>query len=385
MTNENAQLFDSTNQNPTTAEVTAKAMKATTKVETVITPETAVSVEPEYPVPNETPNTKKSHEVAKQPQQPNTPQLSPSERFTNLVMRELKEKAGGLEISDSQRKRIQNYFIKIDQMLKVNEIKRMAKQEQYREDIAYTWDNIDMQKLAYDVIPYSAIGLDPTLPNHINLIPYANKHKKKYDITFIEGYSGIELKAKKFGLDVPDFAIIELVFSNDEFQEIKRDMNNEIEHYHFKVTNSFDRGTLVGGFYYFVWKNDPTKNKIKVLNVKDIEKRRPDKASAEFWGGKKDVWENGKKTSVETDGWYEEMCWKTIARSAWNSIIIDAEKIDESYLLQLEKDNFKETKQQEVNKTIAQNTGMKTIVLDPQPEPKQNVLAENNTAKPDWM
>ena len=167
-------------------------------------------------------------------------------------------------------------------------------------------------------------------------------------------------------------------------------MNNEIEHYHFKVTNSFDRGTLVGGFYYFVWKNDPTKNKIKVLNVKDIEKRRPDKASAEFWGGSKEVWEkdsNGKnvKKVVETDGWYEEMCWKTIARSAWNSIIIDAEKIDESYLLQLEKDNFKETKQQEVNKTIAQNTGMKTIVLDPQPQQMQNVLAENNSSKPDWV
>lgn len=367
-TPENADLFQQSNNGLTTQEVTAKMLK-TPKVETVApeliaVPETEIKVQPKSTTSQ---------------QMPAQNQISPSERFTAMVIRELKEKAGGIEISNFQRKLIQNYFIKIDSMLKVAEVKRLAKDEKYREPLSYEWKNVDMQKLAYDVIPYSSIGLDPTQANHINPIPYLNKHKKQYDITFIEGYSGIELKAKKFGLDVPDYAIIELVYSNDEFREIKRDMNNQVEQYHFVVTNSFDRGDLVGGFYYFVWKNDPTKNKIKVLSVKDIEKRRPDKASAEFWGGTKDVWENGKKTTVETEGWYEEMCWKTLARSAWGSIIIDSQKIDESYLLQLEKDSFKESKQQEINNTVTKKTT--TIVLEPE---QQQPAKELPQGPPEW-
>ena len=62
-------------------------------------------------------------------------------------------------------------------------------------------------------------------------------------------------------------------------------------------------------------------------------KRKPEKASGEFWGGKKNVWENGKKVEVETDGWFEEMCLKTVKREVYSAKNMprDPKKIDDAY------------------------------------------------------
>jgi recombination protein RecT len=75
--------------------------------------------------------------------------------------------------------------------------------------------------------------------------------------------------------------------------------------------------------------------------LKDIEKRKPKYASAEFWGGEKQKWTNGKKDGMEKiDGWFEEMALKTIKRACYNAITIDASKIDESFqkILEAEKE-----------------------------------------------
>jgi hypothetical protein len=52
-----------------------------------------------------------------------------------------------------------------------------------------------------------------------------NNKTKKYDISFITRYRGLELKAKKYGLDVPDAVIVELVHANDHFKSIKKDFS----------------------------------------------------------------------------------------------------------------------------------------------------------------
>ena len=44
-------------------------------------------------------------------------------------------------------------------------------------------------------------------------------------------------------------------------------------------------GEIVGGFGYIEY-TEPTKNKLIIMTIKDILKRKPDKASGEFWGGK---------------------------------------------------------------------------------------------------
>ncbi len=278
-------------------------------------------------------------------------QSGPSERFTNAVVKEFSSNNGGIELTPFQRKLCQNYFIKIDQTLKDAEKKRLAKSEQYRDSLALTWENVNMNRLAVDVIAYSAVGLDPTQPNHISMIPYKNNTTQKYDLGFIIGYNGMEIKAKKYGLDVPDDVVVELVYSTDKFKQFKKDLNNKVESYTFEIINDFERGEIVGGFWYHVYFDKPEKNKLLVFSLKDIEKRKPKYASAEFWGGEKDIWENKQKVGTEKiEGWFPEMCYKTIKRHAYNAITIDSSKIDENYLniIQKEKDFADEQVQNEI-------------------------------------
>lgn len=285
-------------------------------------------------------------------QAPIAAELSPSERFTAKVVQEFTANNGGLQLTRYQSKLIQAYYIKLDSILKINEGKRMAKSEQYREAIAYTWNNVNMNKLSQDIVAWAGIGLDPLQKNHINLITYANNKTSQYDIGFIIGYRGAELKAKKYGFDCPDNVVVEVVFANDRFKPFKRDRNNKTENYEFEMAeNAFQRGDIVGGFYFHEYTDRPEKNVIEVFSLKDIEKRKPKSASAEFWGGTKMVkkWiqdpnDANKKKQVEEpeviEGWFEEMVYKTLFLAAYNDITIDSEKIDEHLVkvMQLEEE-----------------------------------------------
>lgn len=261
-----------------------------------------------------------------------------SERFMHKVLAEFNSGVGDVALTDFQKRLAQNYFIAIDAALKTAEENRLSKNKWQKdankhENTPVTWANVNMALLARNVVAYARVGLDPSQKNHINLIPFKDNGSGKYNIVFIEGYRGLELKAKKYGLDVPDAVIVELVYSNDFFLPIKKDRNNKVESYEFQVKNAFDRGAIVGGFYYHIYSDKPEKNRLTVMTLKDIEKRKPPYASAEFWGGEKDVWENGKKTGKKKiEGWLDQMCLKTIYRAAYNGITIDSQKIDDDYL-----------------------------------------------------
>ncbi|HXS59017.1 MAG TPA: recombinase RecT [Hanamia sp.] len=307
-------------------------------------------------------------------------EFSHSERFTQAVEREFSGGVGEVNLTGFQRKLIQNYFIKIDSLFKESEIKRLAKDEKYREPVPYTWENINLTKLAVDVISYSGVGLDPTQDNHINPIPYKNKHTGKYDITFIVGYKGEEVKAKKYGMDIPDEVVVELVYEKDKFKAIKKDINNKVENYIFEQSEDFDRGALVGGFYYHSFFENPVKNKIKTFSKADIDKRKPDKASPEFWGGMKDKWEfdpgSGRNKIVgkeQVEGWYDEMAFKTVYKAAFKAITIDSEKIDANYLSVIEKENESRNLkiENEVNQEITTKANKNEIGFKDEP-PVQN-------------
>lgn len=257
-----------------------------------------------------------------------------SEHFTNLVVAEFGSGVGEITLTDFQKRLAQNYFIAIDATLKTAEEKRAKKSERYRDPLPIAWGNVNMPQLARNVVAYARIGLDPAQKNHINMMPFKNNNTNKYDIVFIEGYRGIELKSKKYGLEIPDHVIVELVYSTDNFRSIKKDRNNAYESFEFEITNDFDRGEIIGGFYYHIFSNNPGKNKLVVMPLKEILKRKPNYASVEFWGGEKDVWEDGKKTGKkeQVEGWYEKMCWKTVYRAAYGDITIDSQKIDDNYL-----------------------------------------------------
>ncbi|OAB34154.1 recombinase RecT [Paenibacillus glacialis] len=292
-----------------------------------------------------------------------------SERFMTKVISEFGSNVGEVALTNFQQRLAQNYFIALDSVLKTTEEKRLKKAEKYRDAVPVTWANVNMDKLARDVVAMARVGFDPSQPNHINLIPFKNNNTNKYDIAFIEGYRGIELKSTKYGMDVPDHVAVELVYSSDKFNPIKKDMNNKYEGYEFEIVNAFDRGEIVGGFYYHLYSSAPEKNKLVIMTIKDIEKRKPDHASPEFWGGEKDKWENGKKVGKEqVEGWREKMCLKTVYRAAYNDITIDSQKIDDDYLRlkQMESD----LSEAEVAQEIRANANGDIIDITPDPVTK---------------
>ncbi|MES0334769.1 MAG: recombinase RecT [Candidatus Magnetobacterium sp. LHC-1] len=257
-------------------------------------------------------------------------QLTNSQKFTNKVLAEFKGNAGEIAVTDFQKRLIQNYFMAVDMSLKKAEQKRL---KAYKPDpIPVKWENVNLEQLALDVVNIARLGLDPLQPNHIYFIPYKNNNTGKYDMTAMEGYRGKEVKAVKYGLDVPSEIIFELVYDSDYFKPLKKNHQSKIESYEFEIKNAFNRGNIIGGFAYFIYEN-PEKNKLMMMSLADILKRKPDKAAPEFWGGEKDVYKDGKKTGDKEPvaGWFDEMCLKTLKRAAYGSITIDSQKIDDTY------------------------------------------------------
>lgn len=298
-----------------------------------------------------------------------------SVRFTNMVLKEFGGAVGEPALTQHQKRLAQNYFIATDQALVKAEIKRMAKAQNKRDPVPVTWENVNMKQLALDVVAAARVGLDPAQRNHVSLVPYKNNTTKKYDIGFIDGYRGLELVAIKYGLDVPDSVTVELVHANDHFRPIKKDHRNKIESYEFEIENPFDRGEIIGGFYYHAWNENPTKNRLVMFTMADIQKRKPAYAAPEFWGGEKDRWEGGQKVGKETvDGWFEKMCHKTIYRAAFRDITIDSQKIDDDYLrLKQMEDSYFDVA---VDDEIAGNANGEIIDIDVTDPPAGNAPIE---------
>jgi recombination protein RecT len=330
-----------------------------------------------------------------------------SVKFMNKVVSEFSSGVSEIALTNFQKRLAQNYFIALDSSLKMAEEKRLKKSEKYRDALPVTWANVDMTELAQSVIAAARIGWDPSQDNHVSLIPFKKNALNKYGITFMPGYRGIELKAKKYGLDIPDHVVVELVCFNDKFKSFKKDRNNKFETYEFEIVNDFDRGTIVGGFYYHVYVDNPEKNKLVVFTVKDIEKRKPSYAAPEFWGGEKDVWKNGQKVGKEhTDGWYEKMCYKTVYRAAYKDITIDSQKIDDDYMrLKQTEQSFAEATQEiaeKANREIIDITADAMVTDEStdgsdqheeqppatesqsEPDPREILLAPTGTDGPDF-
>lgn len=290
----------------------------------------------------------KTNTLANTPQEQQTETkpaaLTASQRFTEMVVKEYMSTAaqGALQLNEQQRRLVQGYFVMIDRALKTAEDNRIIKNErnsnhQYDNDVPYDWDHVNMRDLALDAVHYARMGLDMQEKNHLFPIPYANKKIGLYDITFMIGYSGTQYIAEKYALVAPKSVTVEVVYSNDVFKPLKKCRANPIEGYEFEIVNPFDRGKIIGGFGYIEY-DEPSKNELVIMTKDDIKKRAGKNASAEFWGteatGKQVAsWQNNKKVMVDTDGWYDEMCRKTIIREVYSSKHIprDPSKIDDNY------------------------------------------------------
>lgn len=278
----------------------------------------------------------------------NAPVLSPSVRFSEMVQKKFSQNMG-LELSEQQKLLVQNYFIGVDKALKSAELKR---NQQYNQ-LAYDWANINMTQLSDDLISYAKAGLDPTVKNHLNFIPYANKHTGKYDMGFLIGYVGLQIRAKNQGQDVPDDIQCKLVHKNESFTPIYSPNGDS---YQFSPSSDpFDAGDITGGFIFKRYA-DPKKNEIRVVPLKDILKRKPEKASAEFWGGERIVYEGGKATNKKekVDGWFDEMCYKTLERMAWDSVPLDPAKHTPVVGKEFQEHEFVDTEYTEIKEVTAE-------------------------------
>ena len=260
-----------------------------------------------------------------------------SERFTSMVMKQFGGTVGAPNLTDFQKRLIQGYFIAVDRALKTAEDERIRKNEKNRDhkydnDLPVVWENVNLVDLALDAVHYARMGLDMMQDNHLFPIPYKNNKTRKYDMTLMPGYNGIRYIAEKYAVEQPVAVTTELVYSTDSFTPIKKSNGNRVESYLFEIKQPFERGDVVGGFGYIEYA-DPTRNELIIMPLKAILKRKPKYASANFWGGTQKVWENGKQVETETEGWFEEMCLKTLIREVYSAKHIprDPQKIDDSY------------------------------------------------------
>ena len=265
-------------------------------------------------------------------------ELNMSERFMQKVMSEFGGNvAGELRINDYQRTLIQGYFVAIDRALKMAEEERLRKNgnnrdHKYDNPLPITWANVNLPELALDVVHYARLGLDMMQPATLYPIPYRNKKANRYDITLMEGYNGIRYIAENYALIRPKSVTVEVVYKNDTFHPLKKSRSNPVESYEFEITNPFDRGEIVGGFGYIEYA-DASRNELVIMTMKDVMKRKPAYASANFWGGTATEYKDGQKQTVEKEGWLDEMVRKTIIREVYGGKHIprDPRRIDESY------------------------------------------------------
>lgn len=274
-----------------------------------------------------------SNELVKKDEQ-KQPALTNSERFTNKVLTEFKGNVGTVELNNYQKELIKGYFIGIDRALAKAEENRIAKNKyaDNKEDLAYTWENLDLNDVAIGAVHHAKLGLDMMQDNHLSPIPYKNKKGNKYSITFMKGYKGMEYIAMEHALVKPKNITIELVYENDEFEVIKKSAANKSDTYRLTIKNPFSRGKCIGGFGYIEY-DDESKNKLIIMSEEEILKRKPAYAAPEFWGGEKDKWVNGKKAGKEeVAGWKDQMYYKTVARAVYKTISPDPKKVNGSYV-----------------------------------------------------
>lgn len=303
-------------------------------------------------------------------------QANMSERFTQKVLMEFGSSvSGAMEVTNYQKRLIQGYFIMIDRALKIAEEERLRKNNsnsdhKYDNDLPVTWNNVNLNDLALDLVHYARMGLDMQQDAMLYPIPYRNSKRNCYDITLMEGYNGIRYTALRYALETPIGETVELVYSTDTFVPHKKDSAHPVAIYEFQINNPFDRGEIVGGFGYLEFA-EPARNELIIMPLKDILKRKPEYASANFWGGKSTEWQTvdgkRKKVEIEKEGWYEEMCRKTLIREIYSAKHLprDPQKIDDAYQYM----KAREARYAEIRAQAEIDAQANTIPIDTTPTP----------------
>lgn len=301
-----------------------------------------------------------------------------SERFLANVEQQFAAEAGApMAFTDYEKTLAQHLFLKVDNVLKDFEKKR---QEDGKDRVTpYTWQNINMRKMALDSVHRVKLGLDALIPNHIHPVPYFNKREGKYDLDLRVGYLGKAYYRIQSSVDVPVDVVYELVYSTDTFKPIKKSFSNQVESYEFEINNPFDRGDIIGGFGYIVYE-DERKNTLVMVSETDFEKSRKAAQSDKFWS----------KHPVE-------MRYKTLIHRVTDKLAVDPKKVNAASYAYVEGQEGESEARREINENangevidiVPESLGEpelepvvdkeeQPIQHDPQPDP------ETGTDGPGW-
>jgi recombination protein RecT len=237
------------------------------------------------------------------------PAQTPAVRFTTMVMKEFSANAAGgkFELTPYQERLAQHMFIAVDVALRNAEVKR-SEDTRKKDNLPITWANVNMTKLAIDAVHRTELGLDALIPNHIHPIAYFNKRLNQYDLDLQIGYVGKDYYRRKVAVEQPIDIVYELVYANDKFFPHKKSYKNPVESYEFEIPKPFDRGEIVGGFGYIMYKN-PEMNKLIIVTGADFKRSEKLKRGGTFWADHPEV-----------------MKFKTIVNRVTSKLGIDPEK-----------------------------------------------------------
>lgn len=262
------------------------------------------------------------------------------------------ELSASVNFTDYEKTLAQHMFIKLDEYLK------NAEKDRGKDTLPYTWDNINLNKLAIDTVHRVNLGLDALVANHIHPIAYLNKKIDKYDIDLRIGYVGKIYSRCRMATTVPEDVVIERVYENDKFAPIKKGVNQLYDSYVFEIENPFNRGKILGGFGYISYTNK-AKNKLIIVTMRDINKAKSCSKTQSFWS---------------SDKYYEEMVYKTLVHRVADKIEMDPRKINAKSYVYVESQKADE----EINREIQEkaNKDMLNITPEAQPQPKLDQIAE---------
>jgi len=267
-------------------------------------------------------------------------QLVVSQRFVNKVEEQFTAEMGNeIEFTAHEKKLAQHLFLKVDSALKDLEADRIKKGQKKS---PFTWDNVNMRKMAIDAVDRVSLGLDALIDNHIHPVPYFNSKLKKYDMDLTIGYRGLDYYKRKCAVDEPIKIVYELVHETDTFKPIKQSLKNEVEGYEFEINNPFDRGPVIGGFGYIMYA-DPKKNELVLLRKKDFDDAKKAAPAKTVWNAHP-----------------EKMMYKTVVRRTTDHLDLDPEKTNAKSYARLEGKGT----ENEVQREIDTNANSQIIDVD---------------------
>lgn len=286
-------------------------------------------------------------------------QATQSERFLNNVETQFAAEAGApMAFTDYEKTLAQHLFLKVDNVLKDLETKRLNATNPY--GTAYEWKNVNMRKMALDSVHRVKLGLDALIPNHIHPVPYFNKREGKYDVDLRVGYVGEAYYRIENAVDTPIDVIYELVYETDEFIPIKKSHKNKVESYDFTIKNPFNRGAIIGGFGYIVYENE-IKNELVLVTETDFEKSRKTAQSDAFWSKHP-----------------AEMRFKTLVHRVTSKLKMDPKKINAASFAYVENQDQEDIVRREINENA--NSEILDFVAEEVEETK-SIVVEPSTGE----